>query len=158
MDGRRPQGVEVRPVLHPVTGEPLPDGGAEPQFLIWQGPLPPPFVLEGYERLAPGAAKRFFDGMHDEQEHRHGQERLVLEEKKEARVADNRHDRHAQNCAAGTVAGCFVLAAVALGVGQPWIGAAFGLAGASPVVAAFLRPRERPRRDGENRGGHEERS
>lgn len=40
-------------------------------LLSYSGPLPPPHMLERYERLLPGAAARIFDMAENEQKHRH---------------------------------------------------------------------------------------
>lgn len=37
----------------------------------YSGPLPPPEILEDYERLLPGATARVFQHMEKEQDHRH---------------------------------------------------------------------------------------
>lgn len=41
---------------------------------MWQGPLPPPAVLEEYDRIRPGAAERILVMAEKEQQHRHDTE------------------------------------------------------------------------------------
>lgn len=40
----------------------------------WEGPLPPPAILKGYDDLVPGAALRIIEMSEKEQEHRHKNE------------------------------------------------------------------------------------
>jgi uncharacterized membrane protein len=49
--------------------------------ITFSGPTPPPQVLEYYERLVPGSAKRFLDEPHLEAEHRRSLERSVVQER-----------------------------------------------------------------------------
>lgn len=49
------------------------------QFMSYLGPLPPPDMLEAYERILPGAAKRIFDRLERQVEHRHWAEKAKLQ-------------------------------------------------------------------------------
>ncbi|MFM8474150.1 MAG: DUF2335 domain-containing protein [Candidatus Kapaibacterium sp.] len=45
----------------------------------WQGPLPPPAVLQQYDTVIEGLAERLVSTMEREQSHRHAMERTMLE-------------------------------------------------------------------------------
>lgn len=45
---------------------------------IWQGPIPPPSILEQYERILPGAADRIFTAADEQRAHRFDRERGIL--------------------------------------------------------------------------------
>jgi uncharacterized membrane protein len=49
------------------------------QMISYQSPLPPPAILEAYERILPGSAERIFDRMEREGDHRHWIERTTLQ-------------------------------------------------------------------------------
>lgn len=48
------------------------------QETVFQGPLPPPEILAGYERVLPGAADRIISMAEMNQRHRHGLEARVI--------------------------------------------------------------------------------
>lgn len=120
--------------------------------LFFSGPLPPPNILEQYERLVPGAADRILRLWEDEVAHRR---------ELELKRSDIERDQIANECklrAKGQWLG-FVLALCVLGValvaivrGHPLAGLASVVIALGSVVAAYLysdrkRPREeRPRR------------
>jgi uncharacterized membrane protein len=45
----------------------------------YQGPIPPPSILEGFDRLVPGAAQRLIQLAEDESKHRRQLENKTLE-------------------------------------------------------------------------------
>jgi uncharacterized membrane protein len=45
----------------------------------FQGPLPHPQLLEGYEKIVPGSAERILKMAEEQQTHRHGMERQALQ-------------------------------------------------------------------------------
>lgn len=49
------------------------------QMISYQAPLPPPGMLEAYERILPGAAKRIFDRMERQADHRQWMERTTIQ-------------------------------------------------------------------------------
>ena len=71
----------------PTPSHPLPDGSSDngrtlvgvETSLSWSGPLPPPKVLEAYDRLVPGAAERIMKMAEQQSEHRRGLEKTVVE-------------------------------------------------------------------------------
>jgi uncharacterized membrane protein len=46
--------------------------------LQYSGPLPPPVILEGYDKLVPGSAKQILDDAHRQTSHRIAIERTVI--------------------------------------------------------------------------------
>lgn len=50
----------------------------EHKSVQFSGPLPPPNVVEGYERIMPGAATRLFDAAERQAAHRHELEKQVV--------------------------------------------------------------------------------
>lgn len=62
-------------------------------FETYSGPAPHPDLLERYERLVPGAAREFLDGVREERLHRHRGdeiERQILLKRAEAEIAGAR--------------------------------------------------------------------
>ena len=45
---------------------------------VYQGPLPPPRILEEYEKIKPGAAQEIFDMAHKAQEHQISMEKARM--------------------------------------------------------------------------------
>lgn len=48
------------------------------RMTAYKGPIPPPEVLEGYERIVPGSAKRIIDNALKQSEHRRALEQIVI--------------------------------------------------------------------------------
>ena len=105
-------------------------------FQHFQGPLPPPSILEGYEKILPGSADRIISMTERQQQHRIDMERARL-------YADIRMEQM------GLGAG-FVLAVV-LAVGGIWLafegkeltGFAIFVANIAILVSAFYLTRRR---------------
>lgn len=59
-------------------------GDGQPQFVarvqgtVFQGPLPPPEILAGYDKVLPGAANRIISMAEKNQSHRHSLEAKVI--------------------------------------------------------------------------------
>ncbi|GAA1896448.1 hypothetical protein GCM10009716_03100 [Streptomyces sodiiphilus] len=95
------------------------------------GPLPPPELLAGYERVHDGLAERLVSMAEREQSHRHYMDRTDMTEA-------NRLARRGQLC--GLLA-LVVLAAVAVTlaiVGEPWAAAILGTIDVLGVVGVFV--------------------
>lgn len=97
----------------------------------WQGPLPPPAALSGFDAVVPGLAERIAKAWEDESEHR--------------REIERREQRaYYLDAMVGKVfALIFVLAALALSgwavwMGAPWLGAVLGAGTIGSVVGAFI--------------------
>ncbi len=119
------------------------EGAKGEMFLVaqsFQGPLPPPEVVEHYERIHPGAAEWIFDRARAEQEHRHLMERKMTSAEMALRM--------------GGLAASSLLATVAVG-GAIWLiaqghgvtGLAALLTALATLVGLFIyRERREPRR------------
>lgn len=90
---------------------------------FYQGPLPSPEQLQGYEEIVPGSAERIIGRLEGETEHRHGMERRG-------------------QYIAGGIAGAGLLGGFALIMfNHDVAGAIFTASGIGPIVYAFLRTR-----------------
>jgi uncharacterized membrane protein len=84
-----PASVAQGPVEQPATGQPQQIAVAMAQFV---GPLPPPAMLEHYNRVFPGCAERIIKMAEGQALHRQGLEQAVVQSK-----IDN--ERRGQWCA-----------------------------------------------------------
>lgn len=111
--------------------------------MAFTGPIPPPQILEGYERVCPGAASRIIE-MAEQQ----GSNRRLIEQSLAASSQDEmrlefKEARMGQLCAV-IVALAFIVAGVLVATqGHPWPGAALGGGGVGlqALVATFVRGR-----------------
>src|SRR5436190_2107186 len=72
----------ISPEESEPESEPLPPPDAAQHFfqmISYQAPLPPPGMLEEYERVLPGAADRIFNRMERQSEHRQELEKTKIE-------------------------------------------------------------------------------
>lgn len=97
----------------------------------WQGPLPPPAVLEEFGRLVPDAPERIFRQWETEAEHRRAYERQALD-------AAIRRDGRGQISALLFAVAALSVSAFALWLGQPWVAGTIGGGTIASVVGAFL--------------------
>lgn len=106
----------------------------------FQGPLPPPDFLERYEGTLPGAAERILRMAERQADHRRQYEDFAI------RSDSKRADR---GLLLGTLVAMMVLgvAAYALFLGQPLIGAAIGIADIVGIAGVYIHG-TRMRRDG----------
>lgn len=98
---------------------------------VSSGPVPPPEVLEGYERIVPGSAKLIFDNFEAESTHRR-------------KLESKASDRDTFRSIAGMIAG-FVVALLLIGVavftireGHPGPGATIIVGGLASAVSIFV--------------------
>lgn len=70
------------------------------QFLQFQGPLPPPHTLEGYEKVLPGSAERIFAMAEKEQDHRHDMNKEQVSLDGKFLESDSKRERRGQYIAA----------------------------------------------------------
>lgn len=91
----------------------------------YQGPLPDPATLQGYEGVLPGSAERIVGRMEQETNHRHATE------------------RRGQYAGAGIAAAGLVGGFVLILLGHDWAGVVFTASGIAPIVYAFLRSGQR---------------
>ena len=107
----------------------------------WNGPLPPPALLEEFERVVPGGAERIFAQFENEAKHRRG-----LEEQNARFVI---RDRHFGQALAGIYAlGAFGLTAFAIDRGADWVASILGGGTIVSGVIAFLRVRSKKKTEG----------
>lgn len=99
--------------------------------IYWQGPLPPPAVLEEFGRLVPEAPERIFRQWESESDHRRAYEHEALE-------AAIRLEARGQISPLVFALSALSVAAFALWLGQPWVAATVGGGTIASVVAAFL--------------------
>ncbi len=97
----------------------------------FSGPIPPPAILEGYEKIVPGAAERIIKMAENQSEHRQGLERTVI-------------GSDARNSTMGVIFG-FIIGLVGLGAGaylvkinHPVIGTVFGGGTICSLVGTFV--------------------
>lgn len=109
---------------------------AGPSFAVhmvdhFQGPLPPPDFLERYEETLPGAAERILRMAELQLDHRHQYEDFAI--KSDSKRAD-------RGLLLGTLVAVMALgvAAYALFLGQPLIGAAIGIADIVGIAGVYV--------------------
>jgi uncharacterized membrane protein len=115
----------------------------------YEGPIPPPSVLEGYERVSPGAAKQILQWAEEEANHRRAMERGVLEFSSRDQASAAKEAKLGQIF--GFTIGLFAIACgswVAI-QGQPAAGAAIGGLPVAGLVAVFIIGRRRDRAQAE---------
>lgn len=119
--------------------QPLP--GFEVAELRYESPLPPPAILEAYERLVPGTAAQFFDDAHEAAV---ASQKIAIETHR-AKLSENNRGFIAAVAVTFT---CVALAFISLFLFEPPESTAalfaFGLAGIAPVVLGFLNASKRP--------------
>ena len=98
----------------------------------WSGPLPPPAVIDEFNRIVPGAAERIFSQFEAE-----GAHRRELEQR-QSRFAVR--DSHIGQFLAGMFAmGGLSVSALAIWYDKPWAATIIGGGTIAPIVFAFLR-------------------
>ncbi len=104
----------------------------------YEGPLPPPKYVAGYEEVLPGAAERLFKQIEVEQKHRHKLEMLEANRRRDASQTQNTVALRAQPFAFGAFS---IAAASGVGLafaGMPGPGAAAILGAIGLGAATFL--------------------
>ena len=97
----------------------------------FEGPLPPPAILEAYERLVPGAAERMLKMAENQSRHRQEIEKIVVR-------AGARDSLLGVIVAALVVLGSFVWAAYALSQGQSTKAVAVVISTVTGLATAFI--------------------
>lgn len=103
----------------------------------FSGPIPPPAILEGYERLVPGAAARILNMAEAEAAHLRQIERDALAHQ----TAIIQRGQYFGLAVAALAIGASV---VALFLGQPWVAGVLGGTTVVGLVAAFVLGRSAP--------------
>ncbi len=112
------------------------DEAAQTVSAYWNGPLPPPAVLEDFDRVVPGGAERIFAAWEGETAHRHALEKrnLLL-----SAVDTILGKVFAFLFVCGALGACIYTAAI----GANWVAAILGSGTIASVVWAFVKQRER---------------
>jgi len=110
----------------------------------FSGPLPPPEILEKYDRVYPGAAKIIFDAFLSQGEHRQSLERTV--------VKQGSRDSLVGLISAFIIGMTTILTgAYCIVIGQPFAGAFLGGSGLSGLVGTFIYGSRERRHERESR-------
>jgi len=108
----------------------------------FSGPLPPPNILEGYERSCPGAASSIVQMFEAQSAHRRLMEQRALEGQIEAMRLQFAENRRGQICA---LLLCLVFVgcgAFCIARGHEWSGSGIAAMGLSGIVATFIRGKD----------------
>jgi uncharacterized membrane protein len=119
------------------------------------GPLPPPQILDQYEKLHPGITQKLFDAVQAEGLHRQSMESKALDANIEAMRRGYREARWGQ-ILAFLIAVAFLVGGIYLSThGQPWPGAVLGVGGIGGIVTTFIigRGAKPVSENGENQAG-----
>lgn len=126
--------IEGELLQHPEMLERLlnkPEFQAVVRKEVFSGPLPPPKVLAGYDKIVDGAAERILAMAEKEQNHRHGMDRSAIE-------GEISKDKRGQRYGFA-IAIFFGIAALILGLtGQPWLGGILGTVDLVALVTVFV--------------------
>lgn len=126
-DSDKEQSKEVSEVVH--------ESFIAEQF---QGPIPPPSVLRGYEEISPGFAKRIIAMAESETKHRQAMERKVLDAEIQGQTFEAQDTKRGQYC--GLVIGIVAILTGGLCglTGAEWTGSFIGAGGVVGLVSAFV--------------------
>ncbi|MCP4504566.1 MAG: DUF2335 domain-containing protein [Deltaproteobacteria bacterium] len=98
----------------------------------YQGPLPPPAMMAGYENISPGFADRILKMAENEQSHRHSEESKLSS-------GYLKHHLVGQLLGAGLGISCVIAGVlIAILANSPTVGAALSGSGAVALVGAFM--------------------
>lgn len=108
----------------------------------FQGPIPPPQVLSGYEQLLPGSADRILSMAEKETEHRQKMETKALDAEIEGSKSEAKDTKRGQIC--GLIIGITALVSGSYTAisGFPWAGSFIGAGGVAGLVSAFIAGRK----------------
>lgn len=105
----------------------------------FQGPLPPPALLEQYDNIIPGLAKRIIHVAEEESEHRRASERQVISAAIEHQREIRQSFRRGQFCAASIGLAALVLTGIAICLGYPTLAGILGISPLATMAISFLR-------------------
>ena len=114
---------------------------------VYQGPIPHPSILAGYENVVPGAADRILQMAEREQQHRHKSDQTLIN----AEIEDARQDRYEARL--GQIFGLVIgLSAIITGGvtavrGAQIAGAFISSSGVAGLAAVFIVGRNQPSSD-----------
>lgn len=98
------------------------------------GPVPPPEIIEGYEHILPGAAKRIFDQWEKQTDHRQKLEKKVIN-------TDSLKSLLGVIFGFITVMGTILAGVYTALMGSPIFGGGLSLAGLAMLATAFITSR-----------------
>lgn len=101
----------------------------------WEGPLPPPSVLEAFREIGEDWPERIFQQWEQEAHHRRSYEKIALH-------GQLWQDILGQVGAIAFALGALALAALALYLDKQWVAAILGTGTIASVVTAFIRGRK----------------
>lgn len=131
----KPATTESSPSPKAELGASPPSGASPRRVQItraeFAGPLPPPDILGGYERIVPGSANRLIRLLEDEANHRRAMERAVVEGSLKEKSRGQFF-----GLVIGLVA--IIAGAIVAALGQPAAGATIGGVGVAGIVAVFV--------------------
>lgn len=137
------------PRTNPLPAQLNPEGAPRVGTAVLQqrfqftGPLPPPGILEQYEKLCPGITTRLVDAAYAEGQHRQGLENKTLDANIEAMRRQFAEARLGQ-IFAFAIAVTFVLVGAYVTLeGHPWPGTILGGVGLGGIVTAFIVGRDK---------------
>ena len=104
----------------------------------FQGPIPPPSTLEGYERVVVGSAERIISMAEKEQSHRHDMDKENVSIEKTYLNNERNRDRLGQWFGAGISLFSLSLATYLAIHGQPVVGGIIGGTTVVALVTAFV--------------------
>jgi len=139
------------------SGITMPEGQPAPanrhiitEQFAFQGPIPHPSILAGYEQVLPGAADRIISLAESETKHRHEMEKKILD----AEIAGNRSE--VREVLMGQVF-AFIIALSTIGSGAytavngaQFAGSIIGTAGVSGLVYVFIMGRKNPKNNNQS--------
>lgn len=110
------------------------------QINLYSGALPPPSILESYERVVPGAGERLLRQAESQTRHRQQLER---------HVTTTTARRSTNGLIAGTIVvlGLEVVAAICALVHEPYLAAFFGMGGPISLAGVFVYGRHEQREE-----------
>jgi uncharacterized membrane protein len=109
---------------------------------IHSGPLPAPQVLEGYERICPGAAERIIAMAEAQGRHRQQMERETLAASVEWQNKMFAEARRGQFCALAIGMAAIITGGLVVAAGHPVSGSILGGSGVAGLVSAFIYDRK----------------
>lgn len=114
----------------------------------YQGPLPPPDLLAGYERACPGSADRIVKMAEEEAQHRRSIESAIVRAQENESKGEFAEARRGQICALLVVLVTVGAAVYLAAIGQATAASIMGVGGVSTIVVAFLADKSRNKENG----------
>ncbi len=116
----------------------------------FQGPIPSPQVLAGYENLLPGSADRILSMAESETKHRQAMEKTAVEAEVNGLKAEATDTKRGQFC--GLIIGLTAIIAGSYTAvnGSAWAGGFIGAGGVIGLVTAFIGGRKARKNDNNN--------